>query len=113
PAGSHTVVALPKPFDAWLAQQPLGAPGRDPHALPWYPRRALPGCHADAGQLELVIDEPRDGAVLLATRTGASEQLLARARAVGGSTPEVIFVLDGRPLGRSSPPFRAELPLEP
>jgi penicillin-binding protein 1C len=105
--GSDRVVALPPSFDAWLASQPSGAPGRDALGLSWYPASALPGCRA-ARVAAIAIEEPAPGAVLLASSDGESEVALA-ASVSGGGGQAVAFVVDGRVVATTRPPYRASV----
>jgi len=105
------IVALPEVFDAWLASQPAGAPGRDALGIPWYAASSLEGCRDPSlGAPALRIDEPAPGAVLLATESDRDRIELA-ASLSGAGSPAVEFLVDGRAVARSSAPYRASIPL--
>jgi len=117
PRGSRTVVVLPDVFDAWLGTQPAGAPGQDAFGIPWFARSRVAACSAGAGEVaELRVETPAPGSVfVLAQHDRAESQMIElSASLVGGdagSRPgEVMFVLDGRTVARSRPPFRARIP---
>ena len=120
PSGRARIVVLPDEFAPWLASQPLGAPGRDADALPWFARSAVAGCSDEAHeQARLLVDEPAAGSVLVLSRAeraqGQSLELRASLRgpaaAGAAALDEVEFVLDGMPVGRSRAPFHLSVPL--
>jgi penicillin-binding protein 1C len=69
PDGDARIVALPAPFDAWLAARPLGAPGADAHGLPWFSAAHVPGCDGASASASALGEAPR--IVLLSPRDGA------------------------------------------
>jgi penicillin-binding protein 1C len=117
--GPSRIVVLPEVFDAWLAHQPLGAPGHDSFGLPWFSCARLGGCVPlpAAGEAELRIDAPLPGSVFLLSRAGGSPHQAIEVRAsVAGSEPGrriglVEFVVDGRVAAEVGPPYRALIPL--
>jgi penicillin-binding protein 1C len=109
--GPGRIVVLPEPFDAWLASQPPGAPGRDPFGLPWLSASQLPSC-SDVAVASLRIDEPPSGAVLYAAE-GSSIELSASLLGPASPTTPIEFVLDGAVVATSSGPYRAHVDATP
>jgi penicillin-binding protein 1C len=116
PHGPLTIAVLPPAFDAWLARQPLGAPGRDGLGVPWLARDRVEGCGpAEGGVPALRVDAPADGSVLLVAHDAPEGSQAMELRASLGErdalgparVAEVEFVLDGRAVGRSRWPYRA------
>jgi len=115
--GASTIVALPGVFDAWLAARPSGAPGEDSFGLPWFSVARVPGCNRSEGVTELVVEAPVPGSVFLLSQSGAARHQAVEARAslVGPDAARALgvveFVLDGRVVASSPPPYRARIPL--
>jgi penicillin-binding protein 1C len=106
--GPETIVTLDDRFVPWLAQQPVGAPGRDAHGLPWLAASAVPGCHQHV-VAKLSVDDPAPGSVLLAGDAGHVE---LAASVVGVDGIDVEFVLDGEVVAKVGSPYRAHVPAE-
>jgi penicillin-binding protein 1C len=105
-SGSATIVTLPEAFTAWLASQPVGAPGRDVQGLPWLPMAAVPDCSSSQTSASLRIEDPPAGAVLLAGHEGTASVEVA-ASWIGAKTgAEVEIALDGKAIARLREPFR-------
>lgn len=105
-SGGQTIVVLDRAFVPWLAEQPLGAPGRDAHGMPWFAADAVPGCH-DASEPALSVDDPATGSVLL---SGGGAQIELAASIAGHEPVEVEFVLDGEVVAKARAPYRAHVP---
>jgi penicillin-binding protein 1C len=118
PAGNRTIVILPEAYDGFLASLPLGAPGRDPQGLPWLSKSSVPGCGTKTAE-SIRIDGIADGSVFVYDDGANAAQIMTLgASIVGGSANhhsinEVEFVVDGKVVGRSRAPFRANYRLEP
>ena len=119
PSGDQVIVTLPESFTAWLGRQPLGAPGRDAHGLPWLSLSQVRGCSEGGAVARLRIDDPPHGSVLLAHgRIGGEPAQVELAASLEGPRPDgrqpvVEFVLDGRVVARSSQPYRAHVAATP
>jgi penicillin-binding protein 1C len=117
PRGTQRVALLPEVFDAWLAAQPIGAPGQDPFGLPWLARSRLPGCSASApSSPELRIEAPSSGSVYLLSRaTSARDQAIEVRAAIAGDPGRRVgmieFVVDGEVAAQAVAPYRARIPL--
>ncbi|MFO0757830.1 MAG: penicillin-binding protein 1C [Byssovorax sp.] len=118
PEGARRAVVLPSVFDAWLARQPVGAPGQDPGGLPWFARSRTLGCVEGAGSAggapeELKIDSPSPGTVYLLPWDGPRphQAVELRASLSGAATGRRIglveLVIDGKVVATSGPPYRA------
>jgi penicillin-binding protein 1C len=118
PAGNRSIVVLPSAYDGFLASLPLGAPGRDPHGLPWFSKSSLPGC-GGATVEGLHLEGLADGSVFVYDSGAATPQMLkvnasySSNRHNAKTVQEVEFVVDGRVIGRSRAPFQASYALEP
>jgi penicillin-binding protein 1C len=117
PRGSQRVVLLPDVFDAWLASQPLGAPGQDPFGVPWLARSRLPGCSASPlSAPELRIEAPVSGSVFLLSRAGSARHQAIEVRAAIAGDPGrrvglIEFIVDGEVAAQAAAPYRARIPL--
>ncbi len=109
PNGRQRIVVLPAEYGEWLGRQGQGAPGRDPHGLPWLSQHAVVGCDADGSRVaQLRIEEPAAGSVLVLSRAQPSESQPVQFRAsFSGNTTAlgaegVQFVLDGQVVAQAS-----------
>ncbi len=115
PQGARRAVVLPSVFDAWLARQPVGAPGHDSGGLPWFARSRTAGCApgSDGTAEELKIDSPAPGTVYLLPWGGPTPRQAVELRAsLSGGGPGrrvglVEFVVDGKVVAAAGPPYRA------
>jgi penicillin-binding protein 1C len=115
PQGARAAVVLPSVFDAWLARQPLGAPGQDAGGLPWFARARTAGCApgGEGAAEELKIDSPAPGTVYLLPWGGPTPRQAVELRAsLSGGGPGrrvgvVEFVVDGKVVAATAgPPYR-------
>ena len=113
PGGAQPIVLLPSVFHAWVAERPLGAPGADVHAVPWYLAGRVPGCAAPlAEEPRIVMLAPRDGSVLHADRgAGPSHEAIDVAAETHGLAAEqpLEVLVDGRFASRLESPYRARI----
>lgn len=106
------VVRLPDEFSAWLARLPEGAPGRDPHGLPWLPASAVTGCDGSEDAVpQLVITSPTDGSILGGAKNDGITDVVPLSATLEGraDVDEVEFVVDGRVVARAKAPFEARV----
>ncbi|MCL2777959.1 MAG: penicillin-binding protein 1C [Polyangiaceae bacterium] len=112
--GNVTIGILPDSFARWLETKPMGAPGSDPHGIPWFVGSRVPGCAPSAAeqpQIELVA--PVDGAVLIAERgraaaTNDAIDVVVQTHGLPPSEP-LVLMLDGRATARLDSPYRARV----
>ncbi|HSO37819.1 MAG TPA: penicillin-binding protein 1C [Labilithrix sp.] len=113
PAGTQRIVLLPPAFHAWVAERPLGAPGADVHAVPWFLGGRVPGCASPAAEEpRIVVLSPRDGSVLQADRSaGPSHDAIDVAAETHGLPAEqpLEVLVDGRVASRLEAPYRARI----
>jgi penicillin-binding protein 1C len=111
--GGASIVVLPSAFDAWLATEPPGAPGRDLDGLPWFSASRVQGCAEAGRERRLVLDSPPDGSVIALSRFRPdAESLELRASLSGSAVGAVEFLVDGEVVGEvASPPYRLTIPV--
>ncbi len=111
------VAVLPPAFDEWLEDRASGAPGLDPHGVPWLSGHDVSGCGDAKGRPALSMTGPTAGTVVLLGRDGSDHDRVALTATWKGPTttrPESVeFVVDGDVAGRSQHPYRVLAKLGP
>jgi penicillin-binding protein 1C len=119
PRGERTIVLLPDTLSDWLRMEPLGAPGKDPFGMPWFPRASVPGCESGSHEpAEVAVTSPANGSVLLVSNQppGSRSAMEVRASVTGGDgrLPRAVdFFLDGKLVARSPWPYTTSLRATP
>ncbi len=117
PEGPAVVAVLPEAYTGWLDERPVGAPGQDPHGIPWLAEARVPGCAVVDERPSLDIVEPGEGAVLWAGHHDDVIELRAEltgtVREPEAIAAEVEFVVDGQVVARSGWPYRTLVELGP
>jgi penicillin-binding protein 1C len=110
--GDRTIVALPDTFARFLSERPLGAPGLDPHGLPWYLASRAPDCDGGGGaRPRVVLVSPREGAVVRAAGTSADVlEIVATTEGLPLTTPLDVLV-DGHVLVALAQPYKGIVPI--
>ena len=116
--GEHVVAVLPEAFDRWLETMPAGAPGKDPHGIPWVTRRDVNSCgDAEGTRAVLAMVTPAHGAVVLLGDDGSDRDRVELVASFDGPREErpheVQFLVDGEPVARSEHPYRALVAIPP
>lgn len=110
PDGDAVVAVFPPAFDGWLESLPPGAPGLDPHGVPWVRSHDVSGCTETTGRPTLTMTGPHTGSVVMLGHDGRDDDRVEFTAAWRGpiqQRPErVEFVVDGESVGESVAPFR-------
>jgi penicillin-binding protein 1C len=108
------IVVLPPAFDEWLASLPHGAPGKDPHGLPWIASDRATGCRPSTHVRPVLrMIAPVDGQVFWRDPTAPDKDVVPlRARLEGDPDAShpiemVEFVIDDEVVAESFAPFEA------
>ncbi|MEM6292219.1 MAG: penicillin-binding protein 1C [Myxococcota bacterium] len=113
----ETVAVLPPAFDDWLDDRAPGAPGLDPHGVPWLSSHDVEGCGDAQGRPALAMTGPTAGTVVLLGQDGSDRDRVALTATWKGPTstrPDAVeFVVDGDVVGTSSHPYRVLAKLGP
>lgn len=116
PAATATVAVFPPAYDEWLSWKTAGGATPDLHGRPWLPRVRVPGCDVDpAAMPTLRIVAPAPGTVFALGARRDAQTIEVRAELTGRATDlgDLIFLVDGREVGRSPWPYIVKIPAEP
>ncbi|MBX3187695.1 MAG: penicillin-binding protein 1C [Labilithrix sp.] len=108
-------VVLPAAFDRFLAERAPGAPGLDPHGLPWLAASRMTACAAEgaeakttSGEPRVVLVKPRPGAIFHADDVRSDSDVLEVVATTeglpDGSTLEIL--VDGDARASLRPPYK-------
>jgi penicillin-binding protein 1C len=117
--GDAIVAVMPEAFDRWLETLPPGAPGKDPYGTPWVSHDDVQACGeaAEGGRPMLTMVTPAHGAVVLLGDDGRDRDRVELTATFDGPREarphEVEFLVDGRPVGRSTHPYRVLVAVTP
>jgi len=117
--GGQRAALFPSEYEEWLAMYVSDGHGFEPGGPLWYPRTRVQNCQDDGDDLpQLIIREPVAGSVYNLGYVADTDKQVIEVRAtVEGpehSRPEeVVFVVDGKDIARSSWPYRAQIAATP
>lgn len=115
PTSPGVAVVFPSEFDEWLSWKTAGGDTPDHYGRPWLPRARVPGCDDRPPVLPtLRVVAPAPGTVFALGARRDAQTIEVRAEIDGAFDPgELIFLVDGREVGRSSWPYKLKIPAEP
>lgn len=115
PDADDVIVRLPDAFEAWLDTLPDGAPGADPHGLPWVAHDAVDGCDDNPAERPTIrVTAPITGTVWPRAALGVRDVVELAARVDDRlAVDRLQFVVDGRVVATTGAPFVARIELGP
>lgn len=111
-----TAVLFPPEFDEWLSWKTGDGNTPDLHGRPWLARARVPGCDDRPAALPtLKIVTPAPGSVFALGARRDAQTIEARAEVTGAQSDlgELVFLVDGREVGRSAWPYKVRIAAEP